>query len=980
MQSQRAAPEEQNVKTETTSRQVQPGLSPRPGSGQPEAQPTASEAPPVVSGGNTRRVTGSADIPLNEEGRQQAQEFAQSHARADRTFYAPNKRSEATARTIDPKAKAASHLEPWPLAGHEGRELHEAQSDINELIRNPDTKPPGVSPHSGEPGESFNEVRRRLISGAQEQAEMMPHGSSVLNITSGRALQIIDAWGKTGNPAHNAIDIPTMTAEAKYPVGQIFHLGPDGLDPVGRIQPGQNYTVHASTDWNTSTTQNGPSFEGAKQEVPRETRGAVETQPLPLKPLHEMDREELDDVINRGSVSESNLLAELFGADARRYQRLERKANSSTDPQGADKAQAELESMEASLSPEQRDRLYGINQPEEHDLEQARSIRSAIGRVEGSTPQELGDSLKWAVSRFDPENPTANAEAYAQLRRGAQIARENGWNTSEVMASAYQGVAHRFTDPEDAAFMLERFRAAPAAGLGALQPPGARGSETEIHVEGRETPYKARYAVRELADTQPSHNPFSFERNPGEQAAADARSLTPNVGKYIATALEGGGADATLTDVLNSRRGPEIVNRLIGSGIFTEAERPELLDAVTGNVTSEAKTRIGKMLLGGLFKDSEAFQAAEPSLRNKLERVAGVLKQIEGRPGWDLTPDVKSAIEAMAYERDYKAAYNSQVGGYLEQNQIGMFGDTPKPPEVSPQARRLVEFFRDNNPTAIARAFRSYAEKSTAQSLFGDIDPRDAFESAFGRSSEQGAVSPEFRTLGVGKFIEHDVAPTLKDAALGLRDTTDDILKALAPTLRGGTAQAGCLIFRQRLGELARKTDQAKYAVRLAEKYFNRQSEEANFDFIDRMEHGQKQETPELDGIAKVLRYLYDNRRAAVQALGTGKLQKFYENYFAHIFEKPERAKTVFASFFGKRPLEGPKSFLKQRKYPTIADGRAAGLKPVSDNPVTLTLLKIHEMDRYVMAHQTLADWKEAGIARFVDAREGKPPAGSLAG
>ena len=99
-----------------------------------------------------------------------------------------------------------------------------------------------------------------------------------------------------------------------------------------------------------------------------------------------------------------------------------------------------------------------------------------------------------------------------------------------------------------------------------------------------------------------------------------------------------------------------------------------------------------------------------------------------------------------------------------------------------------------------------------------------------------------------------------------------------------------------------------------------------------------RQKTPELDAIASTLRKLLDARKFDVQSLGTGKLQTFYKNYFPHIWKKPSRAKTVFGAFFGKRPLEGGKSFLKKRKLPTIADGLAAGLEPVSDNPVDLVL------------------------------------------
>jgi hypothetical protein len=62
----------------------------------------------------------------------------------------------------------------------------------------------------------------------------------------------------------------------------------------------------------------------------------------------------------------------------------------------------------------------------------------------------------------------------------------------------------------------------------------------------------------------------------------------------------------------------------------------------------------------------------------------------------------------------------------------------------------------------------------------------------------------------------------------------------------------------------------------------------------------------------------------------------------------------------GRRPMEGSKNFLKRRTIPTTADGIAAGLEPITTNPVGLTLLKIREMRRYIMAQRIIAGAPEA--------------------
>lgn len=241
---------------------------------------------------------------------------------------------------------------------------------------------------------------------------------------------------------------------------------------------------------------------------------------------------------------------------------------------------------------------------------------------------------------------------------------------------------------------------------------------------------------------------------------------------------------------------------------------------------------------------------------------------------------------------------------------------------------------------------------------------------------ERGAATLGFLTLGLDKFISEDVAPTVRDAARGLAEAVDQFLTVAAPHARGEEAKRGGLSLRHRAAELARTTDQTMAAFAKAQKAMETLPQGAKYEFIKDMEAGNPQPTPELQQIADSLRALLDDRRNQVQNLGTGKLQTFYQDYFPHIWENPKKASTAFAALFrGKRPIEGSKAFLKKRKYLTFEDGLNAGLKPVTDNPVELALIKTREIDRFVMAHKLLKEWKKTGLAKFK--RPGKKaPAG----
>jgi len=200
----------------------------------------------------------------------------------------------------------------------------------------------------------------------------------------------------------------------------------------------------------------------------------------------------------------------------------------------------------------------------------------------------------------------------------------------------------------------------------------------------------------------------------------------------------------------------------------------------------------------------------------------------------------------------------------------------------------------------------------------------------------------------------------------------DDLQRMLAPASREG-AKSGALILRHRAAELARETDRAAHALEGARAYFDKRSIADNHEFIDRMETGRHQASPAEDTIAMVLRTFLDQRRDAIQALGTGKLESYYENYFPHIWKNPAKAAQAIASIFAKRPLEGPKSFLKKRTIITVADGLAKGLELASDNPIDLVLAKLREMDKYLMAHKALNDLNAEGSLHFVRAGEHLP-------
>jgi len=206
-----------------------------------------------------------------------------------------------------------------------------------------------------------------------------------------------------------------------------------------------------------------------------------------------------------------------------------------------------------------------------------------------------------------------------------------------------------------------------------------------------------------------------------------------------------------------------------------------------------------------------------------------------------------------------------------------------------------------------------------------------------------------------------------------LKTALDETLKIAAPATQGEQARTTARITRKNIGQLYQETVASEENLKKAHHAFTFMNRDDVYDFIDRMENGKLQKTPQLEAVAKKFRELLDDRREQVQSLGKHYLENFYENYFPHIWKDPNKARNVILQFLTKRRLEGSKSFLKKRTIMTIKEGKGYGLELVSENPVDLVLLKIFEMDRFLMAQRIIKDMKARGLIKFVYSRSRSP-------
>lgn len=198
------------------------------------------------------------------------------------------------------------------------------------------------------------------------------------------------------------------------------------------------------------------------EEQTAEAQGEAPKAPEAAKEPWEMSREELKVAHKKAKYEEENSAVIVFGEEgAKKYKRLYQAANSTLNPRKADEAAKELAKMESNLTPEQERILFGIGK-EGANAEELNDYIRALDELDWESPQALGKSLRWAVTKVGTkENPSqmlhTEKVAYAQLKAAFKFAQEHGWDTKVVSDAALKAAAARFGDKEDAAFVLKRF-------------------------------------------------------------------------------------------------------------------------------------------------------------------------------------------------------------------------------------------------------------------------------------------------------------------------------------------------------------------------------------------------------------------------------------------------------------------------------------------------------------------------------------------
>jgi hypothetical protein len=286
-------------------------------------------------------------------------------------------------------------------------------------------------------------------------------------------------------------------------------------------------------------------------------------------------------------------------------------------------------------------------------------------------------------------------------------------------------------------------------------------------------------------------------------------------------------------------------------------------------------------------------------------------------------------------------------------------------------------------PTRARRAIGSaiYTAIPAAIESGGDVK-KTAAAAITGGALGSIANKPETRPEAFKKITEGDSVQSIKSS----------LQTALNPRSLGRQADETGRIATKHFAAGARRAVIADRALRVARRQFEALPydpknpggiSDQSLDFIDHIETGRMDKIdPKMRPFAEVIRESFDDRLKRLQEHGL--LETFRENYFPHIWNRPEKASEVFA-IMGKRPLEGSKRFLRQRVLSTVREGLdyvkdnpESGLQLISNNPIDIALMGLREQDKLLTARDVMKEMKANGLLKFVRSGQEKTekPAG----
>ena len=247
-------------------------------------------------------------------------------------------------------------------------------------------------------------------------------------------------------------------------------------------------------------------------------------------------------------------------------------------------------------------------------------------------------------------------------------------------------------------------------------------------------------------------------------------------------------------------------------------------------------------------------------------------------------------------------------------------------------------------------------------------------------------INAPIRTI-VGKPIEENTgipkeytefATTLALPGIGLtsygkaRDALKPLENIVSPTTVSPIAGEAESSIRSATGTAARDTAKTEASLEPFHAKINALPEPDRLNFLDYVEgrstkySGLVMRDPELHALADSLKTAFDARMQKLQNMPATAQAQFIDDYFPHFWKDPTKASSASRDFGGGVGKQGSAASLNKRTVPTIADGIAMGLEPMTTNPMEAAMQYVRSMDHFIASQEVLDAAQAAGTVRYI--------------
>lgn len=340
-----------------------------------------------------------------------------------------------------------------------------------------------------------------------------------------------------------------------------------------------------------------------------------------------------------------------------------------------------------------------------------------------------------------------------------------------------------------------------------------------------------------------------------ETAVTAGRAISADTLDWVTNALDAMGEEASLRDFMR-RRGNEIVERMVNSGMIEPTKRAEFITS-DGEMTEKAKDLFEAAMLGKVIDDPALLATTPREVLRKLERSVAALVRIKDAGGlWDITPELQQALSLWKRVDSVREGLNligtkddSLVDKYLHpgdyKNGTDMLIDAREVPHPTVEA---IAKTLEKSGVEVKKSFTEYADDAEGKQITigPPPNPVESFNRFIGERVEvevpadlwgvvrTGGSLPSERVSGVdgvrgteagqespagqeGEAAETEVTEESLRSFLkqhpGTADVADEVMDAMGVVVKNATGQDMDAFVRNNIAEVKGEGEPSREAL-----------------------------------------------------------------------------------------------------------------------------------------------------------------------